>query len=354
MEANPQPNPARGPAAGPLPPSFDHSRHPVNTRHEACSLWIQRFEAFAEDRLGHRRRPAATDSDANDLLKPELIAPIVAWLCHEDCSENGSIIESAGGWSGKYRWQRSQGALLMDHLSEGITMERVRERWTQIVDMEQGDFPNSNQGATMELVGKMEKLTSPSNGTVGNGSQSGPLSAVGYESKPHTYRFDHRDVILYALAVGASTEDANGLKYLYEGNPQFSALPTFGVIPGFGSFVGLINGDVPGLDIDLSKVLHGEQYTEILVPSLPTEGIFESIFKIQAILDKGSGSLLLVDVITKDQASQEAIVRNQMSVFVIGSGGFNGPRISDQVIPTEKPPTRSPDLEMQYRTNIDQ
>jgi len=34
-------------------------------------------------------------------LKPELIAPAVAWLCHENCQENGSIIESVGGWIGK-------------------------------------------------------------------------------------------------------------------------------------------------------------------------------------------------------------------------------------------------------------
>lgn len=34
-------------------------------------------------------------------LKPELIAPVVVWLCHEDCAENGSIIESAAGWATK-------------------------------------------------------------------------------------------------------------------------------------------------------------------------------------------------------------------------------------------------------------
>lgn len=34
-------------------------------------------------------------------MKPELIAPVVVWLCHEDCEENGSIIESAAGWATK-------------------------------------------------------------------------------------------------------------------------------------------------------------------------------------------------------------------------------------------------------------
>lgn len=40
-------------------------------------------------------------TDFFEQLKPEFIAPIVAWLCHEDCEENGSIIESAVGWAGK-------------------------------------------------------------------------------------------------------------------------------------------------------------------------------------------------------------------------------------------------------------
>lgn len=34
-------------------------------------------------------------------LKPDLIAPVVIWLCHESCEESGSIIESAAGWATK-------------------------------------------------------------------------------------------------------------------------------------------------------------------------------------------------------------------------------------------------------------
>jgi len=41
--------------------------------------------------------------DLLESLKPELIAPVVAWLCHESCEDNGSLIEAAGGWAGKCR-----------------------------------------------------------------------------------------------------------------------------------------------------------------------------------------------------------------------------------------------------------
>lgn len=34
-------------------------------------------------------------------LRPEYVAPVVVWLCHDSCPENGGIFETAGGWVGK-------------------------------------------------------------------------------------------------------------------------------------------------------------------------------------------------------------------------------------------------------------
>ena len=85
------------------------------------------------------------------------------------------------------------------------------------------------------------------------------LSAVGFESESFDFIYDHRDVILYALGVGASTQDEFGLAHLFEGNPDFAALPTFGVLPAFGGLVALINGGVPGLSIDLANVSFGPE-----------------------------------------------------------------------------------------------
>ena len=78
------------------------------------------------------------------------------------------------------------------------------------------------------------------------------MKFVGFESEPFEYAYTPKDVILYALGVGASTKDS--LDYLYEGAESFGALTSFGVIPAMGGLTGLISGMVPGLDIDLSKV----------------------------------------------------------------------------------------------------
>ena len=59
------------------------------------------------------------------------------------------------------------------------------------------------------------------------------------------------------------------------------------------------------------QVLHGEQYTELLTDKFPTSGVLSSTFKIVAILNKGSGSLYILDVLSRDKSSGEPVVKNQ-------------------------------------------
>ena len=46
----------------------------------------------------------------------------------------------------------------------------------------------------------------------------------------------------------------------------------------------IFTGEIPGLEIDLAKVLHGEQYFKILKP-LPHEAKLTNTFKIQVSLE---------------------------------------------------------------------
>lgn len=32
------------------------------------------------------------------------MSPVVAWLCHEQCSDSGCVFEAAGGWVGKCKF----------------------------------------------------------------------------------------------------------------------------------------------------------------------------------------------------------------------------------------------------------
>ena len=140
---------------------------------------------------------------------------------------------------------------------------------------------------------------------------------------------------------------------------------------------GLVTGGVPGLEIDLTQVgmqaflstsncskisrvfsvltfqvLHGEQYIKVVKP-MPAAGTLTNVYKVQDVLDKGRGMLLLVEIETRDEEGDLLLV-NQSSIFVVGAGGFGGSRSSEHSIEVRKPPSRSPDATTSYKTNKDQ
>lgn len=151
----------------------------------------------------------------------------------------------------------------------------------------------------------------------------------------------------------STTDDKGGLRYLYENHESFSVLPTFGVIPALSGLEALVTGQVPGLEIELANVLHGEQYVELIRP-LPASATLNSRFTVNEVLDKGSGLVVLLDIESSDAASGDLVLKNQTVVFVRGMGGFNGPRKSLKEIGVASVPNRKPDRLLSFKTSVDQ
>lgn len=63
-----------------------------------------------------------------DAFTPELVAPAIAWLCHESCSVSGRVFEVGGGWVSELRWEQSEGVQLKSDLSA----EDIQARWGEI------------------------------------------------------------------------------------------------------------------------------------------------------------------------------------------------------------------------------
>ncbi|XP_076859616.1 peroxisomal multifunctional enzyme type 2 [Brachyhypopomus gauderio] len=306
---------------------------------------------------GSRLTETVMPPDLVESLKAEYVSPLVLWLCHEQCQENGGLFEVGAGWIGKLRWERTLGSIVR-HKNQHVTPEEVRDKWDQICDFTNATKPASIQESLHTLVEVLSKVEAgerlggnPTRGLASTTSAINPSEAVGKMIGEMTFSYTHMHCILYALGVGMSTKEPDHLKFLYEGHEDFSCLPTFGVIPAQVSMMegGLAN--VPGLNIDPTRILHGEQYLELYKP-LPTSGTLTSKSSIADILDKGSGAVILLDVHTYN--NQELVCYSQFSVFVVGAGGFGGKRSSDQAVVTVPPPNRVPDIVVTDETTRDQ
>jgi acyl dehydratase len=142
---------------------------------------------------------------------------------------------------------------------------------------------------------------------------------VGTELPSLEYNYTTRDIILYALGVGAGAND-DELKFVYESDLE--SLPTFGVIPPFPALFSIVG--MEGMDFNLAMLLHGEQYLELYKP-IPVEGRLVSYPKISAIYDKGKGALVEIETVTKNSGG-EPLFMNRFSTFIRGEGGFGGER----------------------------
>jgi|SRR5690554_4976617 len=152
--------------------------------------------------------------------------------------------------------------------------------------------------------------------------------------------YSTRDTILYALGVGAASSNTlpdSDLKYVYE--KDLVALPTMHAVLGVGPFWMA----QPETQIDVSKILHGEQFLRIHRP-LPAEGKIVSRTTVDEIFDKGAdkGAVMYVSKKIYSGAAEELLATVGLSVFMRGNGGMGGVT-SGAPRPHQVPEGREPD-----------
>jgi 3-hydroxyacyl-CoA dehydrogenase/3a,7a,12a-trihydroxy-5b-cholest-24-enoyl-CoA hydratase len=297
---------------------------------------------------GSRLTETILPKEVTDALRPEYVSPLVAVLCHEECQENGGVFEVGGGFMSKLRWQRTEGVRFK--LGRNITPELVHSHWERITDFEKATFP-ADVSSAMQPV--MENLGSKSRG----GNEFIDVdAALGHEFPPITTAYDERDLSLYALGVGAARDPLNPqeLRFVYENHSGgFQPLPSFAVVPAVNAVLKLVaeGKQAPGLNYGLDRVLHGEQYTELLRP-LPPRAKLRHQGKIKDIFDKGKNALVVTDIRTFNADTGEELARNEMTIFVRGAGGWGGERGPASDVNT--PPERAPDAVVTEKTTENQ
>ncbi len=284
---------------------------------------------------GSRLTETVMPKEIVDALKPEYVSPLVAWLCHESCEETGGVYEVGGGFFSKLRWQRSKGALV--RLGRNITPELVKSSWGRITGFADATNPGDIQQSMAPIMENIQ--AGPSKG--GNELVDADL-ALGYEYPELKTSYDERDLSLYALGIGAARDPlGKDLRLVYEMHGDgFVAFPTYAVIPAMKSLIGLMQQghQVPGLNYGLERLLHGEQYTEVLRP-LPKNAKLTHRARIKEIWDKGKGAVINTEAKTYDE-SGELLAINEYTYFIRGAGGFGGdrgPSTEQNVAPSRAP-----------------
>ncbi|GAA1430665.1 MaoC/PaaZ C-terminal domain-containing protein [Streptomyces thermospinosisporus] len=147
--------------------------------------------------------------------------------------------------------------------------------------------------------------------------------ALAAEPRTGEISWGTKDVLLYHLGIGAGTPAADPGELRYTLESRLRVLPSFATVAGGGE-PGVIGGlSMPGVEVELSRVLHGGQSLTLHRP-LPAEGRATATHRVAAVYDKGKAAVL---VLRTDVADADGpLWTNDAQIYVRGEGGWGGDR----------------------------
>lgn len=160
-------------------------------------------------------------------------------------------------------------------------------------------------------------------------------AALSAEPTVREASWTERDVILYHLGLGAGVNslDPAELGWVYERGLR--VLPTFALVAGQGVSAGALKPagmNLPGIDIDLRRVLHGGQSLTLHAP-IPAAGTATISSRVADVWDKGKAAVVLLEQSAVD-ADGNPLWTTGMQIWARGEGGFGGdagPDVSNAV-----------------------
>ncbi|NIM96280.1 MAG: SDR family NAD(P)-dependent oxidoreductase [Anaerolineales bacterium] len=167
--------------------------------------------------------------------------------------------------------------------------------------------------------------------------------AIGVEIGPVTSEYGWKEVVLYALGVGAGFDE---LEYVYE--KDLKVIPSFAVLSAYDLFAEMVA--ISG--VNLAGLLHGE-HDLIIHQTIPANGTkLKTTGRITHMYDKGEGrgALLIAEVETFTEEGVK-LFTNIATLFARLDGGFGGEAAPSETI---KFPDREPDFEENDAPSPDQ
>ena len=167
------------------------------------------------------------------------------------------------------------------------------------------------------------------------------LNAIGEKIGPVERTYSWRDIVLYALGVGAGFDE---LEYVYE--KYLKVLPTF----VSATIVDILMELAKKANMNLAGILHGEQEIVYYRP-IPLEGKFVTTGKVKNYYDMGDkGALVVGESVTKDARGKRLFTS---TITLVGrlDGNFGGEKPPKKAIQF---PDREPDFVVEDKPAHDQ
>ncbi|MEA1968229.1 MAG: SDR family NAD(P)-dependent oxidoreductase [Thermodesulfobacteriota bacterium] len=169
------------------------------------------------------------------------------------------------------------------------------------------------------------------------------LDSIGKKIGPVTKEYNWKDVVLYALGVGAGFSE---LEYCYEKNLK--------VIPSF-SIASILKVDflttvAEVTNINLAGILHGEQQLIFHNP-IPVEGTLTTTGAVTDIYDKGDKGAIIIAEFDTFHSNGDKLYTSIITIFSRFDGGFGG---VDSPKKSFEFPDREPDYVVKGEPSDDQ
>jgi len=169
------------------------------------------------------------------------------------------------------------------------------------------------------------------------------IEAVGHQTEPIEHEYDWKDVVLYALGVGARVDLELDLLYEKRG-PR--VLPTYAVVPvwpALHQLVDAVGGDFLG-------VVHMGQSIRLHRP-FESSGRLTSVGEVAGVYDLKRMATAIFRTTTHD-ADGQLVSETEMSILFRFDGGFGGPKPPRE--PRQVIPERAPDFRFEDETQPEQ
>lgn len=170
------------------------------------------------------------------------------------------------------------------------------------------------------------------------------LSLAGQPGVPHAFEYTWRDVVCYALGVGAKREE---LDYLFEARGP-KVLPSFAVVPKFQAMFERLAKSGG----NLAMVVHGGERVKVHAP-IPPAGKLSTTATIRAFYDLKRLAQVLVDSRTVDEKGT-LLATTTSSILFRGEGGFGGDPPPKDPAPADKPRDTPPTFRVEEATSPEQ